>query len=167
MRKLMILALVIIAFVLGYFLRGGGPETKSPLHQQAGEEEVKLELWTCSMHPQIQLPKSGQCPICWMDLIPVSSGDMGDDEGPRELKMSAKAIKLAEIEVALVERRVVTNEVRMVGKVDYDETRLGYITAWFQDVLTVSLWTIREYQSKKATRWSIFTAQSFSLHKKN
>jgi Cu(I)/Ag(I) efflux system membrane fusion protein len=130
MRKLVILALVIIAFVLGYFLRGGGPETKSPLHQQAGEEEVKLELWTCSMHPQIQLPKSGQCPICWMDLIPVSSGDMGDDEGPRELKMSAKAIKLAEIEVALVERRVVTNEVRMVGKVDYDETRLGYITAW-------------------------------------
>jgi len=130
MRKLVILALVIIAFVLGYFLRGGGPETKSPLHQQAGEEEVKLELWTCSMHPQIQLPKSGQCPICWMDLIPVSSGDMGDEGGPRELKMSAKAIKLAEIEVALVERRVVTNEVRMVGKVDYDETRLGYITAW-------------------------------------
>lgn len=130
MRKLVILALVIIAFVLGYFLRGGGPETKSPLHQHAGEEEVKVELWTCSMHPQIQLPKSGQCPICWMDLIPVSSGDMGDEGGPRELKMSAKAIKLAEIEVALVERRVVTNEVRMVGKVDYDETRLGYITAW-------------------------------------
>ena len=28
--------------------------------------------WTCSMHPQIRLDKPGQCPICGMNLIPVS-----------------------------------------------------------------------------------------------
>jgi Cu(I)/Ag(I) efflux system membrane fusion protein len=27
--------------------------------------------WTCSMHPQIVLPKKGKCPICFMDLIPL------------------------------------------------------------------------------------------------
>ncbi len=29
-------------------------------------------VWTCSMHPQIRLPKSGLCPICNMRLIPAS-----------------------------------------------------------------------------------------------
>jgi len=130
MKKFMLLVLVMVAFALGYLLKGGGPKTSIQGKHQAAEEEAKAELWTCSMHPQIQLPKPGQCPICGMDLIPVSSGELGDEEGPRELRMSPKAIKLAEIEVTPVERKIVTTEVRMVGKVEYDETRLGYITAW-------------------------------------
>ncbi len=44
--------------------------------------------------------------------------------------MSAAAQKLAEIEVTVVERKYVTAEIRMVGKVSFDETRLAYITAW-------------------------------------
>ncbi len=31
------------------------------------------KVWTCSMHPQIKLPKPGLCPICNMNLIPVST----------------------------------------------------------------------------------------------
>ncbi len=30
-------------------------------------------VWTCSMHPQIRMPKSGSCPICNMRLIPASA----------------------------------------------------------------------------------------------
>ena len=130
MKKFMLLALILVAFALGYLLKGGGPETQTRSHKQAAEEEVKVEFWTCSMHPQIRQPKPGQCPLCGMDLIPVSSGDEDDDKGPRELKLSARAIKLAGIAVAPVERKLVAAEVRMVGKVDYDEQRVGYITAW-------------------------------------
>lgn len=50
--------------------------------------------------------------------------------GLREIHLSPYAQKLAEIQVQPVERKFVTREVRMVGKVDYDETRLAYITAW-------------------------------------
>jgi Cu(I)/Ag(I) efflux system membrane fusion protein len=35
-----------------------------------------------------------------------------------------------EIETSVVERKFVTAEIRMVGKVDYDETRVKHITAW-------------------------------------
>lgn len=35
-----------------------------------------------------------------------------------------------EIETTPVERKFVTSEIRMVGKIDYDETRVKYITAW-------------------------------------
>ncbi len=31
------------------------------------------KVWTCSMHPQIKLPKPGSCPLCNMKLIPVST----------------------------------------------------------------------------------------------
>jgi len=50
--------------------------------------------------------------------------------GLRQITLSPYAQKLAEIEVAPVQRKDVQVEIRMVGKIDYDETRLGYITAW-------------------------------------
>ncbi len=30
-------------------------------------------VWTCSMHPQVRLPKPGSCPICNMRLMPASA----------------------------------------------------------------------------------------------
>ena len=80
------------------------------------------------MHPQIRQPKPGKCPLCFMDLIEASSE--GGDIGPRQISFSAEAIKLMELDTTPVERRFVTSEIRMVGKIDYDETRVKHITAW-------------------------------------
>ena len=30
------------------------------------------DVWTCSMHPQIRLSNPGRCPLCGMQLIPIS-----------------------------------------------------------------------------------------------
>ncbi|MDK2857321.1 MAG: rane fusion protein copper/silver efflux system [Verrucomicrobiota bacterium] len=89
--------------------------------------ETKTQWWTCSMHPQIRLPHPGKCPICGMDLIPVDSGD--GETGPRQLTVSPDAVKLMRIETVPVERKFVQADVRMVGKVDYDETRTAAVTA--------------------------------------
>ncbi len=88
--------------------------------------EAGPSLWTCSMHPQIRQPNPGKCPICGMDLIPVakSSG------GLRTLTVSPETKALMSVQTAPVERKYVRHEIRMVGKVDYDETKLAYITAW-------------------------------------
>ena len=80
------------------------------------------------MHPQIQLPEFGLCPICNMDLIPLEEDSASGS--PRSFAASEEATKLMDIEVAPVERRSVTTSIRMVGKIDYDETRLTTITAW-------------------------------------
>ena len=131
-----ITAAALALLALGYWLGGGfstsktGGESDSGHSQHGGMSEKKPQVWTCSMHPQIQLPEPGQCPICFMDLIPLDSGDGDEEAGPRELKVSTSAAKLMELETAPVERRPVTVDVRMVGKVDFDETRLAYITAW-------------------------------------
>jgi Cu(I)/Ag(I) efflux system membrane fusion protein len=129
-KLVLVLVLVAFAFALGYLLRGGTSQTAGPKGEEQ-PEQAKVEVWTCSMHPQIRQPKPGKCPICGMDLIPVTTGEAGDEAGPRELKLSKAAIGLAEIEVAPVERKTVSAQIRMVGKIDYDETRLAYITARF------------------------------------
>ncbi len=168
--------LVIVVFVLGYAFKGM-VSTAPPAQmsaQESASDEPSEEIWTCSMHPQIQMPKPGKCPLCGMDLVlaaqtsgkktakkakhepkyacsmfcvpPMSrpgncpicgmvmvevEDDGGGEEGSlRTLTLSAMAQKLAEIETVPVKRSTVSAEIRMVGKIDYDETRLGYITAW-------------------------------------
>jgi Cu(I)/Ag(I) efflux system membrane fusion protein len=61
-----------------------------------------------------------------MDLIPLEMGAIGE----RQIEFSEAAKKLMEIETSPVERKFVTAEIRMVGKINYDETRVKYITAW-------------------------------------
>jgi Cu(I)/Ag(I) efflux system membrane fusion protein len=50
-------------------------------------------------------------------------------EHARHITLSDTAQKLASIQVAPVERKFVAAEIRMFGKIDYDETKLAYITA--------------------------------------
>jgi len=128
--KLILLIIVVTAaFVLGYMARG----TKSVVVEGQQFTETKSQAaeqwWTCSMHPQIRQPKPGKCPICFMDLIPVES-DKVEQAGPRQISFSPEALKLMDVQTSPAERRFVEAEIRMVGKVDYDETRLKHITAW-------------------------------------
>lgn len=87
-------------------------------------------VWTCSMHPQIRLPEPGQCPICFMDLIEVQKEKDENRQSLRQISFDKRARKLAQVEVHPVTRGQAATEIRMVGKVDYDETRVGTITSW-------------------------------------
>ena len=107
---------------LGFLLRGGGDQGNADRHgpHAAGGADAAPVTWTCSMHPQFQLPEPGECPICFMDLIPLEE----DDEaglGPRDLVLSEAAAALAEIATAPVERRFAVSELTLVGKVTADE----------------------------------------------
>jgi len=121
------LVTVAVAFMLGFLLGGGTSSVDEHAgHDNAESPSGQSENWTCSMHPQIQQPGPGQCPICGMDLIPVSRESDGEI-GYREIKLSQSARKLADVQTATVERKDVASEKRLVGKIAYDETRLGTI----------------------------------------
>ena len=132
-KKVFKIALVVVvAFLCGYLLKSfsqrppTGIEDEHPGQQTTSSEKT---IWTCSMHPQIRQPKPGKCPICFMDLVPVKVGSSAE-AGPRQLAVSEETAKLMEIETAAVQRKFVTVEVRMVGKIDFDETKVKNITAW-------------------------------------
>ncbi|WP_243545649.1 efflux RND transporter periplasmic adaptor subunit [Pseudodesulfovibrio tunisiensis] len=138
-RTASLLALILFcaaAFAAGYLFRGTDPAGETSLEEhtehglKASTNEKGETVWTCSMHPQIQLPSPGQCPICFMDLIPLKKKDEGEQTSLRQIRLSDEARKLAGITVEEVRRMDVAVETRMVGKVDYDETRVRTITAW-------------------------------------
>lgn len=129
-----LLLLLSVVFALGFIAsrfwgRSSNADTAETTaeHDHAGQSGATL--WTCSMHPQIKKNKPGKCPICAMDLIPLES-DRGKMTGMRQLVVSPESRALMNIHVTPVQHRYVEAEIRMVGKVDYDETRLKHITAW-------------------------------------
>jgi len=127
-----IIATLVAATALGYFAGtlGKSTSTESHEHGEPSTSSPAIKFWTCSMHPQIQQPNPGECKICAMDLIPVREGQ-NENLGARELKLSDAAAKLADVAIVPVTRRMPVMNVRMVGKIELDESRVAYITARF------------------------------------
>ena len=122
-----IFVIVGIVIAVTFSSESAAPEDESGSLQATTVSSTSAEtIWTCSMHPQIRQPKPGKCPICGMDLIPVAK----TSGGMRSLALSPEAKALMRIETTPVARRYVSHEVRLVGRVDFDETKLAYITAW-------------------------------------
>lgn len=51
-------------------------------------DKPAIDHWTCTMHPEIQQPEPGDCPICGMGLVPKYVG--GDEPGVKPTAVSAK-----------------------------------------------------------------------------
>tara|TARA_R110002049_G_scaffold309101_2_gene516925 strand:+ start:50082 stop:52451 length:2370 start_codon:yes stop_codon:yes gene_type:complete len=119
---------LVIGFAFAWWLRGPSTSDSSAGSQAVVAEQASNApaIWTCSMHPQIRRDGPGSCPICGMDLVPVKKSA----SGVRTVSINADVKKLMNIQTVPVGRRYVTADVRMVGKIEYDETRLAYITAW-------------------------------------
>jgi len=129
-RNLLLALVVVAAFTLGFFLRGGGGDPHAHDGEASTTEEAAApQRWTCSMHPQIILPSNDQkCPICFMDLIPLEEGAArGTSAG--ELTLSENAAALADVATEPVQRRFIARHLRLVGKVSPDQTRTRSITA--------------------------------------
>lgn len=90
-------------------------------------------VWTCSMHPQIRMARPGRCPICGMDLVSVQPGGAtGEDHAAHakeHLTLGEHARRMASVETVPIEERELFKEIRTVGQVDFDETRVKQIAA--------------------------------------
>jgi len=129
---IIIVGLVAFAFIMGLLIAGDGEQSETngaAVQATAADSSSAPKLWTCSMHPQIKLPHPGKCPSCGMDLIPLESGHT-EETAPNQIRLSKTAVQLVQIETSPVVRGLAERQVRMVGKITYDETRLAYITAW-------------------------------------
>jgi Cu(I)/Ag(I) efflux system membrane fusion protein len=118
--------LIIGVFLAGWFAKG----VFSPGHnhnpaEQAGQKQATI--WTCSMHPQVRQDHPGKCPFCGMTLIPAGAAG---DKAAGIIEFTPEAVKLMEIQTLPVERKFVSSQVKLIGKLDYDQTRIKSITAW-------------------------------------
>jgi len=125
---------IVAALVIGYQIGKPAPEPSSEVvdsaHDHGEAESDEPQMYTCSMHPSVRLPDpDAKCPICFMDLIPVTED--GGEGSELRVAMSESAAALSEIETSPVGRFFPTAEVRLYGKVTYDETSVARLTAYF------------------------------------
>jgi len=128
-RKGVVVILLFAAFLAGYMLKSSLQADHVHAAPADANKPAIPQKWYCSMHPQIIRDGPGKCPICGMALVPMPS-DLTANAAPRQLAVSEESAKLMDIATSPVERKIVTAEIRMVGKIDYDETRVKDITAW-------------------------------------
>lgn len=133
-RRRLVPALVAVALLLVILWPSESPRhaakpASTPVADSSGLHQPDA-IWSCAMHPHIHRGEAGRCPICGMDLVRVSSGAAEESStGPR-LTLSESQRDLMRIETLPVARRFPNLELRLVGKVSYDETRLAHISAW-------------------------------------
>lgn len=125
---------VIVAFAVGY-CAGDRPGRPAAEHDHGGQTESAI--WTCAMHPQIRAPEPGKCPICGMDLVELTTRSAGSEDATghddARITLGERARILAGIRTVTLEPVVPstrTRELRLLGKIDYDETRVKTVTAW-------------------------------------
>ena len=109
---LALLVVAALALIAAQFFSGSSSDTAAPA--------TGTHVWTCSMHPQVRLPKPGKCPICSMPLVPAAmpKKSAGTDAGGEPmLELSEHARAMASVETVPVERRKLSREIRAVGKV--------------------------------------------------
>ena len=95
---------------------------------KASQEEVDhhaheegVAYYTCPMHTSVQQSSPGKCPICGMNLTPLKQEDL------KSGTIVVDEVRRQQIGVrtAAVERRNVSRQIRAVGQVRVDETRLS------------------------------------------
>ncbi len=127
----LVLGVLIVGLVIGWMISPSGSTNGSEDEHAGHNHEEDATIWTCSMHPQIKQDKPGLCPICAMDLIPLSSMGGGEHTDPNEIVMSESAAKLAEIQTSKVVIGEPSKSIYMQGKLHVDERRIAELTARF------------------------------------
>jgi Cu(I)/Ag(I) efflux system membrane fusion protein len=112
---------------LGWLLFGGSAnQNESTGH--AHEETV--QVWTCSMHPQIRQDKPGKCPLCAMDLTPVKTASTSSGAlDPDAILLSEEAMALANIQTTKISRSSPVKELTLYGTVQADERLTRSLTS--------------------------------------
>jgi len=121
-----ILIIILISFINTKIKKQENKE-REKMTEVKGEQKKRILFWTCSMHPQIKLPNSGKCPICFMDLIPVYEEKKEDIS---EIRFTSEEREIADIETVPVSYRDLNIEIKFFGKIEYDETRIANISAY-------------------------------------
>lgn len=166
--RLRLAAPYIVVMCIGLALGSVLSSDSTPTPSTVPVENVSADaVWTCSMHPQIQSPEPGTCPICGMDLITTTTdGHSSGQLAAHAIRLTPRAQALARIQTAQVVPTVFEGSTRaLLGQVSSDESSLKAVTAWIGgrvDKLYVS--TTGERVKRGQAMAKIYSPQVYAAH---
>lgn len=109
------------------------------------ETQAKHGQYGCPMDPQVVSDTAGRCPICRMFLVKVDTTKIVDKAltesnvpGLVPVMLAPQRVQLIGLKTTKVQRRPVSDPLRLVGYVTPDETRLAEIqvrvAGWVQEL---------------------------------
>jgi RND family efflux transporter MFP subunit len=143
-RKVWLILIVVITLAAaGLYVSTRGP-------WPFGTESFETAgTYYCPMHPQHRADEPGNCPICSMKLVPLEKLEAGAapagqpaqaipgmdaapstqpaPEGPATIFIAPERQQLIGVKSASAELRSLVREIRTVGRVAYDETKITHI----------------------------------------
>ena len=129
MKKYLIyVGILVVGLILGWLLFGKSSDDKTTHNH---DKEVKTnKIWTCSMHPQIMQPESGDCPICGMNLIPAETESEGLEAN--QFKLTKNAMALANIQTSVVGNvKFEASNLKLSGKIVENEEENSVQVSYF------------------------------------
>lgn len=138
MNKKQIIAVIGVLAILTtvvYFLFAGRNESQPDstasraTNQPAKRTEPKILYWVDPMHPTYKSDKPGIAPDCGMQLTPVYAEEEEKSSGfvPGTVKLSGRKQQLINLKVVEVSDQHVMKNIRTLGTLQYDETRVAKI----------------------------------------
>jgi membrane fusion protein, copper/silver efflux system len=122
---LIIVACLFFGGILGWMIRGDGGQTQNEEDKLVGEETI----WVSPMHPHIRQNEPGNCPICGMELVPLSQFQASGGTDPFVMEMTAEAVALSNIMTTKVTTGGASGRLQLSGKIQPDEQRIKTIAA--------------------------------------
>jgi membrane fusion protein, copper/silver efflux system len=124
MKRLLLISLIVLAAVGGWFV--GRKQPRTPL----SDGGRKIAFYQSPMHPWIKSDKPGNCTICGMKLTPIYEGEKGFEAAPNMVTLNSNAINVINVQTETVEKRALQRNLEVAGRVEADPTRNRVISAY-------------------------------------
>jgi len=125
---LLVSAGLLVIVALGAAQRIGWISTGGDGHRQAQVAHGGTVRYVCPMMCTPPRTEPGRCPVCGMELVPVTSD--GNDSDQHSIQIDPVARRVANIRTVAVKAAPLVRNIRAVGKLSYDEGTLKTIAAY-------------------------------------
>ncbi|QDS92189.1 Cation efflux system protein CusB precursor [Roseimaritima multifibrata] len=123
---------VVVAAALIFFLLGVAQRTEwltaGGQSETVAAEGGEAKRYICPMMCTPPTTEPGRCPVCAMELVEATGGGGGDGIS---VTIEPSARRLVGIQTAMSKTGEVNRTIRTIGSIDFDESRLSTISAYF------------------------------------
>jgi Cu(I)/Ag(I) efflux system membrane fusion protein len=124
----------------------------------AGATPGTIDHYTCSMHPSVNQKTPGKCPICGMDLVPVTK----EQQAQRIVTIDDSRRQLIGVKTSPVVEAPMRATFQALGRVAYDESSLRDVNLEVRGWITHLL--VNETGKRVARGQTLFTMYSPELY---
>jgi len=150
-RILIVAAIIVlvVAAAVAFHLRGAAMNhaERTAMEAPGAAKAPQKVMYHCPMHPNYISDHPGTCPICGMDLVPMTPEEMEAAPPPAVdhamITLSPERRQLIGVQIGMAEKKRVSRTIRAAGRVEYNEKTLAAVNlkfgGWVEELMVKSV----------------------------